>query len=66
MLIGRRKTDVHDCQRWEISSAGCNANLILSTRLEFAPSSGPDVTLEELPVPEAMFQLSTDLYIELN
>jgi hypothetical protein len=38
----------------------------LSTRLEFAPSSGPDVTLEELPVPEAMFQLSTDLYIELN
>jgi len=37
-----------------------------STRLEFAPSSGPDVTLEELPVPEAMFQLSTDLYIELN
>jgi hypothetical protein len=65
MLIGRRKTDVHDCQRWEISSAGCNANL-MSTRLEFAPSSGPDVTLEELPVPEAMFQLSTDLYIELN
>ena len=57
MLIGRRKTDVHNCQRWEISSAGCNANLILSIRLEFALSSGPDATLEELPVREAIYRI---------
>jgi hypothetical protein len=55
MWIRRRKSDAHNCQRWEVSSAGCNANLILSTRLEFAPSSGPDVTLEELPVRESIF-----------
>lgn len=64
MLIGRRKTDAHNCQRWEISTK-CYANLIFSTRLEFAPSRGANVTLEELSVREAMFQLSTDVYVEL-